>query len=123
MTIIEAISRVDSVKPNVYPQEDKVQWLSNLDGTIKRDVIDKHEGGEKILFTPYTADTPLDTVLLVSAPYEDLYITWLESKIDYANAEYIRYNNSVTRFNDVYSSFANDYNRNHMPIGSRLKYF
>ena len=45
MTIIEAINKVDSLKPNGYTQSDKVGWLSVLDGAIKRSVIDTHDDG------------------------------------------------------------------------------
>lgn len=123
MTLIEAINRVDALKPNAYSQEEKISWLSDLDGMILRDVIKKHEGGDGITFDGYTSETPLNTELIVKDPYEEMYICWLESKIDYNNAEYARYNNSVTRYNDIYVEFSRDYNRNHMPIGAEIKYF
>lgn len=123
MKIIDAINKIDAMKPNVYPQEDKIAWLSALDGMIKRDVIDRHEGWEQVPFTGYDTSTPLDTEMIVGAPYEELYVTWLESKIDYANGEYVKYNNSITRFNDLYTNFDNDYNRNHMPLGKRIRYW
>ena len=56
MTIIEAINRVDSVKPNTYSQQDKVHWLSNLDGVVKREIIDTHEGGEDVKFEGYNEE-------------------------------------------------------------------
>lgn len=123
MTLIEAINRVDALKPNAYTQSEKIEWLSTLDGMVKRFVIDTHEGGEGIVFNGYDDETTLDTVLLVKAPYEDIYIAWLESKIDYHNGEYVKYNNSITRYNDIYQGYANDYNRKHMPKGSNIKYF
>ena len=123
MTLIEAINMVDALKPNVYTQSDKVKWISNLDGMIKSKIIDTHEGGEDIAYESYTDDTPLDTRLLVNAPYEEIYVAWLEAKIDYANGEYARYNNSVIRYNDLYTAFQNEYNRTHMPKGSAIRYF
>lgn len=123
MTLIEAINRVDALKPNAYTQSEKIEWLSTLDGMVKRFVIDTHEGGEGIVFKGYDDETPLDTELLVKAPYEDIYIAWLESKIDYHNGEYVKYNNSITRYNDIYQGYCNDYNRTHMPKGSQIKYF
>ena len=44
MTIKECIDLVDNVKPNQYSIEDKVEWLSYLDGTIINDVLKTHEG-------------------------------------------------------------------------------
>ena len=93
MTIIEAINHIDSLKPNSYTQADKIIWLSNLDGIIKNEIIDTHEGSENVTFDGYNAETALDTVLLVPAPYDDVYIKWLEAQIDYANGETNRYNN------------------------------
>ena len=123
MTLIEAINRVDALKPNAYTPYEKIDWLSTLDGMVKRFVIDTHEGGEGIVFKGYDDETPLDTELLVKAPYEDIYIAWLESKIDYHNGEYVKYNNSITRYNDIYQGYCNEYNRTHMPKGSQIKYF
>lgn len=123
MTIMEAINRIDAVKPNSYPQGEKIRWLNALDGMVKSKVIDTHEGGNTAVFNGYTEDTPLATELLVPAPYDEMYLFWLESKIDYSNGETGRYNNSISMFNNAYAEYANYYNRTHMPIGKKLKYF
>ena len=124
MTIIEAINLIDASKPNTYGQVEKIRWLSNLDWTIKREIIDTHEGGESIVFNGYTEDTPHDTQLLVPAPYDELYVRWLEAQIDYANGEYNKYNASMSMHNTYMTSFINYYNRNHMPLQKNgMKYF
>ena len=123
MTILEAINRVDATKPNSYTQIEKVDWLSTLDGIIKKEIIDTHEGGENIEFNGYDVNTGLDTMLLVPAPHDDIYIRWLEARIDYANGEYGKYNNSLTAYNDAYALYANYYNRNYMPKGFKFRYF
>lgn len=117
MTIIEAITRVDNVKPNSYSQPEKIKWLSELDGLIKKEIIDTHEGGENVKFSGYTDDVDLTTVLLVPAPYDEIYIRYLETQIDYANGEYNKYNNSMAGYNAAYITFERYYNREHMPIG------
>lgn len=123
MTIIEAINNADNFKPNSYTQQEKVKWLSILDGTIKKEIIDTHEGAEAIVFDGYEADTPVGTVLLVPAPYDDVYVRWLEAQIDYANGETSKYNNSMAMFNMAYSAFERFYNRTHMPKGKSIKFF
>ena len=123
MTIIEAINRIDSLKPNSYSPEDKIAWLSIVDGEVKENIINTHEGSDKVTFNGYTENTPLDTVLLVPAPYDDIYIKWLEAQIDYANGETKRFNNSILMYNTAYSAFSRHYNRNHMPIGTNIKFF
>ena len=123
MTIIEAINKIDSLKPNNYAPEDKIAWLSTLDGNIKTEIIDTHEGAESVEFNGYDVDTSLETVLLVPAPYDDIYIKWLEAQIDYANGEIGKYGNSMTMYNTAYSAFKRHYNRTHMPIGKSIKFF
>ena len=115
MTIMEAISRIDDIKPNAYTHGDKVAWLSAIDGIIKREIIDTHEGGESIEYNGYDEDTSDLTELIVPAPYDLIYIRWLEAQIDYAMGEYERYSNSTMAYNDILESFGKYYNRTHKP--------
>jgi len=122
MTIIEAISGTDRLKPNAYSQQDKVRWLSRLDGIVKSEIIDTHEGGEGIKFTPYNDDTPIDTELLIPAPYDDVYVHYLEMQIDYANGEFGKYNNSAAAYNLAFSAYEKYYNREHKPCSSGTRF-
>ena len=122
MTIIEAINKIDSLKPNAYTQTDKIRWLSLLDGRVKEEVIDTHEGAENATFNGYN-DEELETELLIPYPYDEVYPLWLEAQIDYANNEYGRYNNSISMFNTTYTAYSRWYNRNHMPHGKHIKLF
>jgi hypothetical protein len=123
MTLMAALHRIDSIKPNSYSQDVKIAWLSTLDGIIKTEIIDTHEGADKVVFNEYKEDTDLNTKLLVPAPYDEIYLFWLESKIDYWNGEIGKYNNSIVMYNEAYSTFAKHYNRMHMPKGKKLKFF
>lgn len=123
MTIIEAINKIDSLKPNSYTQEDKIKWLSILDGIIKKEIIDTHEGSEGVIFEGYEPDTEVTTELLVPSPYDDVYVKWLEAQIDYANGDTNKYNNSMAMYNTAYSSFERYYNRTHMHKATNIKYF
>jgi hypothetical protein len=116
MTIMEAIARLDALKFNTYTQADKIEWLSKLDSTIKKQIIDTHEGSGGISFNGYTEDTPVDTVLLVPAPFDEVYLRWMEAQIDYHNGEYDKFNASIIMYNTAYEAFANYYKREHMPI-------
>lgn len=104
------------MKPNQYEKETKIGWLSNLDGMIKKEIIDTHVGGDLIAFTGYSIDTDLSTVLLVPEPYSDVYVKYLFTQIDFNNAEFTRYNNSMAMFNAAYSTYQNYYNRTVMPL-------
>lgn len=122
MTIMEAINTIDNLKHNTYNHNDKVQWLSRLDSMVKRLVIDTHESG-KVFFYGYGEDTDPGTELLVDAPFDEMYLRWLEAQIDYTNGEYSKYNNSIEMFNTIWTEYQNYYNRTHMPKGKAMKFF
>ena len=123
MTIMDALYRIDELKPNSYTQTEKIKWLSSLDGVIKSEIIDTHEGGEDIAFSGYTENEDLTTVLLVPYPYDVIYLRWLEAQIDYNNGEIAKYNNSLIAYNDAYDLYQKYYNRTHMPKGKKFKFF
>ena len=123
MTIAEVISKVDALKPNTYTTEDKVGWLSNLDARVKTQIIDTHRHREPIFFYGYDPSLDMDTELIVHAPYDDMYLRWLEAMIDYHNSEDDRYNNAITLFNTAYEGFKKHYTRTHMPISTGGKRF
>lgn len=123
MTIKEAINYIDTVKPNNYSQNDKILWLSRLDGKVKEEIIDTHDSDLTVNFSGYDENTPIITELLVTYPYDELYPMWLEAQIDYANSEYTKYNNSMSMFNTAYSNYERYYNRTHMPKGKEFKFF
>ena len=123
MTIIEAINTIDNLKHNTYSQGDKVKWLSRLDSMAKRLVIDTHEGGNGVIFAGYTEATDPGIELLIPEPFDEAYLRWLEAQIDYTNGEYEKYNNSIDMFNKTWNEYKNYYNRTHMPLGKKMKYF
>lgn len=120
MTIKECIDLVDNVKPNQYSIEDKVEWLSYLEGTIINDVLKTHEGydGSYDDFAGYSADR-LSVPLIVQNPYDRLYTAYLKMKIDDENGETARYNNSATLFNSYLMEYRKWYNKTHMPLPVR----
>lgn len=123
MTLIEAINRSDDLKPNDYTYAEKVEWLSRLDGRIKNDIIDNHEGAEDVVFNGYSEDTDQNTKLLVPATYDDLYIHWLHAQVDYANGEIRKYNNCMAMFNASLQTYSNYYKRTHMPHETKIRFF
>lgn len=118
MTIAEVISKVDALKPNNYTPEDKIDWLSTLDARVKTQILDthhKHCGCGPILFYGYDGLVDMDTELLVPAPYDEMYLRWVEAMIDYHNSEDDRYNNAIMLFNNAYDGFKRHYTRTHVP--------
>ncbi len=123
MTILDAISHIDVVKPNSYTQNEKIAWLSQLDWNIKKEIIDTHSGGDAYAeFSGYDGDVDTNTELIVPAPYDEVYIRYLEMQIDYANNEYGKYNNSMAMYNTAYTAFERYYNREHLPLSKGYRF-
>lgn len=123
MTIIQAINNIDALKGNACSQDQKVQWLSRVDGMVKRLIIDVHEGAEKIPFTHYDKDTDTGTQLLVPEPFDELYTRYLEAQIDLINGEIERYNNAIDLFNTAFKAYSSYYTRNHKPKTTPLRFW
>lgn len=125
MTIREAINRADTIRPNQYTDEIKIQWLSELDERIFNDIISTHEDNPYIdtidedgntvkgIVFPYTDDS---ISLIAASPYDVLYSSYLVAMIDEANEETTRYTNSSIKYNVQYQDYAKWYNRNHLHI-------
>ena len=119
MTIFKALESVDAGSYNTYSQAQKIAWLSQLDSMIKTQILDAYEpDGEHPAFSGYDENTELDTRLLVPEPFDEVYLYWLESRIDYANNEYARFNNSNAMYAVALQRFADHYHRTHKPLSS-----
>ena len=89
-----------------------------------RDIIETHEDADKVKFNGYDSNTSLDTELIAPAPYDEMYIRWLEAQIDYANGEIGKYNNAMSTYNSIVTNFRNYYNREHLPLQKhKIDYF
>lgn len=123
MTIMEAISRVDDLIPNTHTLVEKVRWLSHVDGVIRSTVIGLYEGRPTEAFEGYREDVSGDTVLMVPAPFDELYLRWLEAQIHYYNGEMDRYNNAILLYKDLLEGFKDHYHRTHMPLSGTGRRF
>lgn len=114
MTISDAITMVDALRPNQYSKGMKIRWLSRLDGMIWQEVIRTHEGGAET-FDGYSSEELESKEMLVAAPYdEDVYNNYLQAMIDRENGEAGKYSQSITLFNAAFVRWRNWYNREHM---------
>ncbi len=116
MTVQEAIERADTLKPNAYSDDVKYAWLSELDGRIKAEVLDKRMGFENLPVPDYGYESRTKN-LLAPAPYSEMYVYWLFMKMDFMNGEFDRFNNDAVLYNTAYLAFSNHINRNHAPAG------
>lgn len=96
MKVKEVLAWVDEVKPNAFSDTVKVGWLSQLEGTLALKVF-LMAPAEAVQLRYTEADREVE--LLVDEPYDDLYTLYLAAKIDEANGEYDKYQNSMQAYN------------------------
>ena len=113
MTPNKVIERIDEVKPNPYSEETKLGWMSELDGMVKRLVIQELESDIK----PYIYPEDMDSELLIKYPFDSLYMAYVEARIDFYNHEYGNYNNSAMVFENAFTEYKKAYIREHPAKG------
>lgn len=110
MKAMDIIDRVDLMEPNQYSPEQKLKWLSILDGKVYEEIIRPRET-EPTGFTEYVNG---DETLLIPFPYDyDVYYYYLQAMIAIENSETQRANRRMTLFNNSYTEYVNWYCRNH----------
>ena len=112
-TYAEIIGRVDSYKPSAFETEEKLRWLTELDGKIAVEVM--------MLNPEFVRNMPRGEVALsceplIGFPYEDLYDRWLEAKIDYHNGEFSAYQNAMEAYNAAYNGWLNWFLNSYDPV-------
>lgn len=115
MTIQEAITKIDNLKPNAYKQPQKLDWLSAVDGRVFYEILGNGKDSE---WKQYSDDTDVSTKLLIPDPYSDLYIYYMGAMVDYWNGEFTKYNNAMVQFNEAFESYGKEYSRTNLKSGS-----
>lgn len=101
MTVAQVIQAVDEVKPNAFSNEEKTRWLNEVEGMVQTEVL--LFASEEVITYSYEQDK--DAELLVQPPHDKLYPAYLEARVDYANGEYEKYQNTMQMFNAFYGEF------------------
>lgn len=84
------IDFVDHIKPNVFGDDAKIQWINEVESYIWTEVM----LNAPLDFTAITTDTKTGE-LLAAAPHSDVYWPYLCALIDFANGDYDRYANTM----------------------------
>lgn len=112
LTVGQVLLQVDALLPNQYTAEEKRRWLHQAEGFVVEEIIKTHQGGEECHMPEEWSDS---TVLVVGAPYDELYRHYVEAQIHYANGEMNRYNNACAAWNNALLTYRDYYCRHHMP--------
>ena len=117
MTIRQALDQLDKQQPNDYTEQEKLVWLSQLDGQAVCEVFLTHTDPPCSVPPCYEAQDNLDQNLLIPPPYDQIYPVYLGMQIDRCNGELSRYDSAAQLFNNLYLTFQAWWNRNHTPLG------
>ena len=116
MTVNEAIARCDEMTGDVCGREAKLRWLSDIESTLYREVVCTHAGASSVMEPPPFGPDDGERVLLAPDPYGELYIFYLMMRAHLLLQDMGQYNNAAVLFSTAYASFADWYNRQHMPL-------
>lgn len=113
MTILNAITQSDSLMPNPFSEEQKIIWLSEIEGTILKEIY--HKKDSEII--TYEINTPPETELLCAAPYDGIYIQYLLCMYALYTDDIAAYNMHLILFNNLYNGINKKYCREQAASG------
>lgn len=98
MTIQSLINKVQEEKPNTFQTNKYLEYITE----IEADVADQVN-----MDIPVYTEDDLDKELIVPAPYDRLYVSYVKAMIDYANEEYASYQLNQMQHVQDFTDFVN----------------
>lgn len=109
MTVSDVLSLVDTYRPSLSDDKEKIDWIYNLERKITEHMsryAEKREAEENL--------TP-ESTLSLGKEYKDMYVYYVISMIDLANQDVAMYNNSCAFYNSLFSEWQKKWRREHLP--------
>ena len=106
ITAGQVVARVDASVPNPYPMQDKLRWLTEAEGLVRREIF-----GSTGELLPLREDSPLTAPM----PYESLYERFVEAQLHYAQGELDRYNSAAAAWNGTFLAYKDFVSRTAQP--------
>ena len=120
MTVAGMIEQINIERPNSVEDSLKMDWLRKCEANLLDAVILLRVPleGER---TPEEWQEYLDTFnydseLILKEPYDDLYIYYIDQRMGLNNNDMKRYNVASRLFDNLFLSYQQKYNREHLPI-------
>lgn len=95
ITAGSVLAQVDGLLPNAYSREEKLRWLLQAEGIVRREIV-QPVTGEAL---PLPAELEDDSLLTAQAPYDRLYALYLQGQIHYADGDAVRCGNAMSLWN------------------------
>lgn len=115
MNVQQVIQLVDDIKPNAFSDEAKTAWLNEAEGLVQTEVL--LLAPEEIIV--YSWEEDRETELLVKPPHDKLYWAYLTALIDFANGEYLKYQNTLQMFNSHFGEYMRWYASRYRPADGK----
>lgn len=141
MTASELIRIYDEERRNQIESDTKLRWLKNFEMLSAREVFDTHEFAKEELqqadgengieagpyagygFAKHFMNFDYSTELLIPAPYDRVYLDYLDMQANQLTNEQERYNMAANLFNTSYTAWQQYWNRTHKPKGTQPRFF
>lgn len=122
MKVGELIAYVSAVKGREFPPEVYDVWLNEVEGLVQTKVhLIPDEAVVRLVRDAEDPDAFNETVLSAPFPYDKLYAPYLEAKVDFANGEYDRYENSMAMFEQFFTEYMAHYAQVYRPADRRKR--
>ena len=115
MTITESILQTDAIRPNSIDEDVKTTLLNQLDNRIRANIWLCGPND----FMKYKWPEDKDRELIVQEPFDDLYVHFLCSRIDYMTENYESYQNTHAMFETKIREYTRWFAENYEPALSR----
>ena len=100
MKLAVCIEDVKQEKPNAFSEEKLTAFVNELEAMVQ-----EYLGVEPNDMIAYDWTEDDEKGLLVPAPFDCMYKSWLKAKIDYSNEEYYSYANNQAQFESEYEEW------------------
>ena len=114
MTVGELIETIIRLRGQQYGEDIMMGWLNEIEGQVIDEIVNRAEGYD-VEFKPLSYYSDAEKRLTIPERFQDVYINYMLSKIDYHNQETERYNNDVIMYNSAYDAYAAWFRRENRP--------
>lgn len=115
MTLADAISNIDKLRPNAFDKDQKTGWINEVEHEAYHQVIKRVLFMDEPFYGPYIYDRDCDRELLIPDAFKDVYETYVFAKMDYVNAEIDRYNADAAMHQASWDHYAKHMRREYYP--------
>ena len=110
MTINKVLEQLSRLEPHTFSDEDLAAWVLQLDAQLFTELA-MPQDTERPRTWPEDGDIPLTAM----APYDELYLYYIQAKVEFFQREYDHYENTMAMYDNAVSEWRKQYRRTHIP--------